>query len=93
MVPPHFFYKIYPSIFQQNVSNCQNTPTAVTLRWRIFPQDISMGQMCMTDAGMSQDYFILPAPPVGLGKNILVNMLFKISIPYTSLDVRHKATD
>ena len=21
--------------------------------------------MCMTDAGMTQDYFILPAPPVG----------------------------
>ena len=24
-----------------------------------------MGQMCMTDAGMTQDNFILPAPPVG----------------------------
>ena len=24
-----------------------------------------MGQMCMTDAGTTQDYFILPAPPVG----------------------------
>ena len=44
----------------QNVANCQNT-----LRWRIFPQDVWMGQMCMTDAGTPQDYFILPAPPVG----------------------------
>ena len=24
-----------------------------------------MGQMCMTDAGTTQDYFILSAPPVG----------------------------
>ena len=24
-----------------------------------------MGQMCMTDAGTTQDNFILPAPPVG----------------------------
>ena len=24
-----------------------------------------MCQMCMTDAGTTQDYFILPAPPVG----------------------------
>ena len=49
----------------QNVANCQNTLTVLTQRWRIFPQDIWMGQMCMTDAGTTQDYFILPAPPVG----------------------------
>ena len=24
-----------------------------------------MGQLCMTDAGTTQDNFILPAPPVG----------------------------
>ena len=24
-----------------------------------------MGQMCMTDAGTTQDNFIIPAPPVG----------------------------
>ena len=89
----------------QNVANCPNTLTVLTQRWRIFPQDIWMGQMCMTDAGTTQDYFILPAPPVGglpvsqdrlhrmklvcdrttpiispSGKNILVNMLFKISV-------------
>ena len=49
----------------QNVANCQNTLTALTQRWRIFPQDVWMGQTCMTDAGTTQDYFILPAPPVG----------------------------
>ena len=49
----------------QNVANWQNTLTALTQRWRIFPQDIWMGQMCMTDAGTTQDNFILPAPPVG----------------------------
>ena len=49
----------------QNVANCQNTLTVLTLRWMIFPQDIRMGQMCMTDAGTTQDNFILPAPPVG----------------------------
>ena len=49
----------------QNVANCQSTLTVLTQRWRIFPQDVWMGQMCMTDAGTTQDYFILPAPPVG----------------------------
>ena len=67
----------------------------------------------MTDAGTTQAYFILPAPPVrGLpisqdwldrmklvrdrttpitlpsGKNILVNMQFKISIGYTNIASR-----
>ena len=67
----------------------------------------------MTDAGSTQDNFILPAPPVGglpisqdrldrmklvrdrttpiilpSGKNILINMLLKISIGYTNLDAR-----
>ena len=61
--------------------------------------------MCMTDAGTTQDNFILPALPVGglpisqdrldrmklvrdrtvpiilpSGKNVLVNMVFKISV-------------
>ena len=48
----------------QNVANCQSTLTVLTQRWRIFPQDIWMGQMCMTDAGTTQDNFILPAQPV-----------------------------
>ena len=49
----------------QNEANCQNTLTALTQRWRIFPQDVWMCQMCMTDAGTTQDNFILPAPLVG----------------------------
>ena len=49
----------------QNVANCQNTLTMLTLRWWIVPQDIWLGQMCMTDASTTQDNFILPAPPVG----------------------------
>ena len=32
----------------QNVSNCLNTLTVPTLKWRIFLQDVGMGQMCMT---------------------------------------------
>ena len=28
-------------------------------------EDIWMGQMCMTNSGMTQDNFILPSPPVG----------------------------
>ena len=47
------------------MANCQNTLTVLTQRWRIFPQDIRMGQLCMTDAGKGQDNFILPAPPIG----------------------------
>ena len=37
----------------------------LTLRWVIFLQYIWMGQMCMTDAGTTQDNFILPEPCVG----------------------------
>ena len=29
----------------QNVANCQDTLIVLTQRWRIFPQDIWMGQM------------------------------------------------
>ena len=97
----------------QNVSHCQNTLTVLTPRWRVFAQAIRMGQMCMTDAGTAQDYFILPALPVeglpisqdGLdrmklvrdrtipiilpsGKNILVNMMFKVSVGHTNHDTR-----
>ena len=45
----------------QNVANCQNTLTVLTLRWGIFAQDIWIGQMWITDAGTTQDYYILPA--------------------------------
>ena len=97
----------------QNVTNCQNTLTVLTFRWRIFPQNIRIGQICMTDAGTTQDNFILLALPVGglpisqdrldrmklvrdrtipvtfpSGKNMLVNMLFKISVGYTNFDTR-----
>ena len=49
----------------QNVVNCQNTLIVLTLRWRIFAQDVWMSLMCLTNTGTTQDYFILPAPPVG----------------------------
>ena len=39
--------------------NVANTLTVLTLRWRIFPQDVRMGQMCMSDVGTTQDNFIL----------------------------------
>ena len=52
--------------FHQNVLHCQNILTVLTPRWRVFAQDIRMDQMCMADAGMAQDYFILPALPVGM---------------------------
>ena len=49
----------------QNVANCQNTLTVLTLRLSLFPQDVWVGQMCMTDAGTTQDNSIFPASPVG----------------------------
>ena len=68
---PHLFYQIYLSFFQQNYCTppkcgelSEYTDSAHT-EVDIFPQDIWMGQMCMTDAGTTQDYFILPALPVG----------------------------
>ena len=48
-----------------SILQCILTLTVLTLRWRIFPQDIWMGQMCMTDAGTTQYNVILPALPVG----------------------------
>ena len=71
-----------------------------------------MGQMCITDVGTTQDYFIVSALPVGGlpfsqdrfdrmmlvcdhaipilpgEKNILVNMVFKITVGYANLDTR-----
>ena len=104
-----FFSKM--TALHQNLANCQNTLTMLTLSCRNPLQDIWMGQMCMTDAGTTQDNFILPAPPVGglpisqdrlyrmklvrdstipiilpCGKNILDNMVFKISVWFTNLD-------
>ena len=60
-----FSFMIKMIALHQNVANCQNTLTVLTQRWRIFPQDIWMGQLCMTDASTTQDNFIFPAPPVG----------------------------
>ena len=68
MIPTCFFYQIYLYVLDalhQNVANCQNTLTVLTLRWRIHLQDVRIGEMCMTDASTTQDNFILPAPPVG----------------------------
>ena len=64
---PNIFIPFLSKIvaLHQNVPNCQNILTVLTQRWRIFPQDIWMGQMCMTDAGTTQHNFILPAPPIG----------------------------
>ena len=72
MIPPHllipnisflsFISKM--SALRQNMANCHNTLTLLTLRWRIFLQDVRKGQMCMTDAGTTQDNVILPAPPI-----------------------------
>ena len=35
--------------FHQNVANCRNTLAVLTLRVKIFPPDVWMGQMCMTN--------------------------------------------
>ena len=97
----------------QNMTKCQNTLTVLTLRWKIFLQDVRVGQMYMTDVGTTQDNFILPAHPVvGLpisqnwldrmkrihdhiipiilpsGKNILTDMVLKITILQSRLGSR-----
>ena len=49
MIPPHLFYQLYPSLFEQN--NC--TPLKcnkqlcleIMPRWRIFRQDVCMGHI------------------------------------------------
>ena len=51
-----------------------------------------MGQICMTDAGTTQDNFILRNRTIPIilpgGKNILVDTMFKIIIGHTNLDMR-----
>ena len=56
----------------QNVANCQNKLTVLTLKWRMFCEDVRISQMCITDAGTTQDNFILPGLPISqvwLGKS------------------------
>ena len=68
MIPPHLSQQMYLSkmnAIDQNVANCQNKLTVLTLMWMILRQDVRMRQMSNTDAGTTQDNFILPAPPVG----------------------------
>ena len=49
---------------RQNVVNCQNTLTVLTLRWRILLSRCRNVSSSMTDAGTTQDNFIPSAPPV-----------------------------
>ena len=71
MIPPHLFYQIYLSFLEQN--DC--TPprcgelSDYTDSAHTQVEDPSLGCMnvsnVMTDAGTTQDNFILSAPPVG----------------------------
>ena len=60
----HISYLSQMTALHQNVSNCQNTLTVLTLRWRIFLHVVMMRQMYVTEAGTTQDNFIHLAPPV-----------------------------
>ena len=67
MVPPHLFYQIYLSFLEQNYCippKCSEL-SEYTDSAHTEVGDLLMGQMCMTDAGTTQDNFILPASPVG----------------------------
>ena len=83
-----FFSKMI--VIHQNVSHCQNTLTLLTPRWRIFPA-MSVGGLPISQDRLDILKFvhnrtipiILPS-----GKNILGNMVFKISVGYTNLDTR-----
>ena len=115
MIPSHFSYQIHPSFFQQNYCT---PPKCVALSEYTDSAHIEVESICSrytngSDAGAAQDYFVLPALPVGglpisqdgldrmklvrdrtipiilpSGKNILVNMVFKVSVVYTNLDTR-----
>ena len=99
MIPPHLIYQIYIFPFlskmialHQNVANCQNKLTVLTLRWIIFPQDIWMGQMCMTNVGTTQD-FILPAPPVGRQPTPRMKLVRDRTIPVILPSGKNKHVD
>ena len=72
MIPPHLFFQIYFLILEQNAcipptygKLSEYTDSAQTEVEDLSSRLIWMGQMCMTDADITQDFFILPAPPVG----------------------------
>ena len=87
MIPPHLFYQIYLSFLEQN--DC--TPpkcgelSEYTDSAHTEVEDLSSrymnGQMCMTDAGTTQDNFIRPAPPVG-GLPISQDWLDRMKLVY-----------
>ena len=67
MIPPHLFYQIYLSFLKQN--DC-TPPKCGELSEYIDSahtevEDLSSRSMNGSNAGMTQDNFILPAPPVG----------------------------
>ena len=39
----------------QNMANCQNTLTVLTLRWAVSLRDISVDRMCMTNSSTIQE--------------------------------------
>ena len=67
MIPPHLFYQIYLSFLEQN--DC--TPpkcgelSEYTDSAHTEVEDLSSRYMNGSNAGMTQDNFILPAPLVG----------------------------
>ena len=67
MIPRHLFYQIYLSFLEQN--DC--TPpkcgelSEYTDSAHTEVEDPSLGCMNVSNAGTTQDNFILPAPPVG----------------------------
>ena len=72
MIPPHLFYQIYLSFLEQNdctPPKCgelsEYTDSAHTEVEDLSSRYMNGSNAGMTDAGMTQDNFILPAPLVG----------------------------
>ena len=77
MIPPHLFYRIYPS--SSGPDDCtppkcgemsEYSDSAHTEAEDPSSRCMNGSNVCMTDAGTTQDNFILSAPPVGRTANL-----------------------
>ena len=59
------FYQIYLSLFEPDACTPPKCGELSEYTDSVHTE-VEVDEMCVTNAGMTQDNFILPAPPVGL---------------------------
>ena len=82
MIPPHSMYQIYHSLSLRD--NCTPPKCGELSEYTDSAHtEVEDPSLCMTDAGTTQDNFILPTPPVG-GLPISQDWLDRMKLVYDS---------